>query len=116
MRLPAESGFDLGYRGVLPRALTKALGGSGSPRAHLLVCRIAEAMGLIRATYLNAVKAFERMLGDGDVHNDLDRVRVELPPPIGLACPPAAVANMRDMVDADEALDGADSPATFSQI
>jgi len=56
-RRPAELGYDLGYRGIIPRALAKALGGPNSTQARLLTCRIAEAMVIIRARYLRAIKA-----------------------------------------------------------
>ena len=55
---PAERGHDLGYRGVVPQGIAKALGGPRSKPVWEIVNYIAEATGVMRAMYMKGVKEY----------------------------------------------------------
>ena len=59
-RRPAEVGYDLAYRGVVPRSLARFLGGGTAAPVRQLILSTAEAMGVLRARYMRGVKAWAK--------------------------------------------------------
>ena len=59
-RRPAEVGYDLAYRGVVPRSLARFLGGGTAAPVRQLILSTAEAMGVLRARYTRGVKAWAK--------------------------------------------------------
>ena len=58
--LPAEHGYDLGYRAVILQAIAEALGKSGGAEVADLTCQIAEACGAMRVMYMRAIRQHVR--------------------------------------------------------
>ena len=59
-RRPAEVGYDLAYRGVVPRSLARLLGGGTAAPVRQLILSTAEAMGVLRARCMRGVKAWAK--------------------------------------------------------
>ena len=53
-------GYDLAYRGVVPRSLARFLGGGTAAIVRQLILTTAQAMGVLRARYMRGVKAWAK--------------------------------------------------------